>query len=178
MNIRLQSWHWVLVLIALAVVARILPHPPNITPVGALALFSGAYLSRYIYWLVPMLALLVSDWLLGWYDGLMMAFVYLGFAASIWVGRSLLWQKARWRRIAVGVGAGALVFWCISNFGVWLAFYAPTWQGFLDCYLQAIPFLGLSMLGDAIYALLLFSGYQLLLNRWSVSSPVMSQAST
>lgn len=165
MRFQLQKEHWLLALVALAVLARLIPHPPNITPIGALALFSGACLPRR-FWLISISALLLSDWLLGWYDIRLMVFVYLGFVASIGVGRSLLWQGFRWRTLPIGVGVAALIFWCISNLGVWLTAYPMTWAGFLECYLVALPFLGLSLVGDAIYTLLLFGGYQLLSRRF------------
>ena len=150
----------VLLLVLAVVLARLLPHPANIAPVGALALFSGAYLRRRFY-LVPMAALLASDWMLGFYHAGVMVAVYAGFLVSTFIGRGLLQGRDRGARIFGAVGAGALAFWLISNFGVWLFHHPKTLPGLAQCYVDAVPFLGRSLLGDAMYAALLFGGYKL-----------------
>ena len=152
-----------IILVLAAVAMRVLPHPANIAPVGALALFSGAYLRNRLYWLVPIGALFLSDLHLGLYHGVVMAAVYLGFIASTAVGRGLLRPHDSGGRIVMAVGAGALAFWLISNFGVWLVFRPPTLAGLVQCYVDALPFLGRSLVGDALYAVALFGGYRLAL---------------
>ena len=169
----------VIVLIVAAAAMRLLPHPANIAPIGALALFAGAYLRSRFAYAVPLAALFLGDLQLGLYHGGTMAAVYLGFLASALVGRGLLHEpesartgkrtggvrrRDRGGRVVLAVGAGAFVFWVISNFGVWLFFRPLTATGFAQCYVDALPFLGRSLLGDALYATLLFGGYQLA--RW------------
>lgn len=170
---------WVIVLIVAAAAMRLLPHPANIAPIGALALFSGAYLHSRFAYAVPLAALFLGDLQLGLYHGGTMAAVYLGFLASALVGRGLLHERGgagepgsghrrdRGGRVVAAVGAGAFVFWLISNFGVWLFFRPLTATGFAQCYMDALPFLGRSLLGDALYATLLFGGYQLA--RWRLT---------
>lgn len=162
MKVRQISPHyWVLGLIFLAALVRLLPHLPNVTPVGAIALFGGAYIGRSWYWLLPIATLVVSDWLIGWYSPLVMGGVYFGFIAAALIGRLLLWQRVRWPRVLGAVGVGALTFWIISNFAVWLAHYPPTLAGLSACYVNALPFLGLSLMGDLIYSLLLFGLFRI-----------------
>ena len=157
----------ILLLIVAAAAMRLLPHPANIAPIGALALFSGAYLQRRFFYLVPLAALFLGDLHLGLYHAGTMAAVYLGFLASTFVGRGLLHggdvgrRRDTGPRITVAVGAGALVFWLISNLGVWLFFRPLTPAGLAQCYLDALPFLGRSLLGDALYAAGLFGAYRL-----------------
>ena len=151
----------VLLLIVAVALARLLPHPANIAPVGALALFSGAYLARWWFYAVPLAALLASDWVLGFYHAGVMAAVYGGFLASACIGRGMLRGRDRPGRIVGAVGVGALAFWLVSNFGVWLAHHPKTVAGFVQCYVDAVPFLGRSLLGDALYAALLFGVYKL-----------------
>ena len=150
----------VLLLIVGAAALRMLPHPEGIAPIGALALFSGAYLQRRVFWLVPLGALLLSDLYNGFYSAVVMLAVYLGFLASAAVGRGLLHGRDSAGRIALAVGGGALAFWLISNMGNWLAFRALTVPGLLQNYVDGLPYLARSLAGDAVYAALLFGGYR------------------
>src|SRR5215212_4375366 len=104
--------------IVAAAALRLVPHPPNFTPIGAMALFSGAYLGRRVLaFAAPLAALLLSDLILGFYPE--MIFVYLSVASVVLIGRAL--SK---RRTVLGVGAAAiassLLFFLVTNFGVWL----------------------------------------------------------
>lgn len=150
-----------LLLILGAAALRLAPLPANVAPIGALALFAGAYLRHPAFHLVPIGALLLSDWQLGFYHAGTMAAVYLGFALSAAIGRGLLFERDRVGRIAAATGAGALAFWLISNFGVWLFFRDHSWAGFAQCYVDALPFLGRSLVGDALWVVALFGGYRL-----------------
>lgn len=170
---KLQQQQAVLLIILVAAALRMLPHPENFTPIGALALFSGAYLQRQVLWLVPLAALLLGDIAHGLYNGIVMLAVYLGFIASTAIGRSLLRSRDSGGRICLGVGAGALAFWIISNFGNWLAFGPHSLEGLLQCYIRGLPYLASSFVGDALYALVLFGGYRLLCN-----SPLVERQTT
>ena len=150
-----------LLLIVGAAALRLAPLPANVAPIGALALFAGAYLRHPAFHLVPLGALLLSDWHLGFYHAGVMAAVYIGFAVSAAIGRGLLFERDRAGRIAIATGAGALAFWLISNFGVWLFFRDHSWAGLAQCYLDALPFLGRSLVGDALAVIALFGGYRL-----------------
>lgn len=155
----IKEHHIVFGLIALTALARGLPHPDNVTPIGALAIFSGAYLDRRVFWLVPLGALLLSDAVNGFYNVIVLAAVYVGFLASALVGRRVIRHRDYPTQIVIGVGLGALAFWFISNFGSWLAFRPLTVAGFIACYVDGLPYLGRSLLGDGFYALILFSAY-------------------
>jgi len=53
-------------IIGLAALSRLLPHPPNVTPIAAMALFAGAHLRNWrIAFLLPMAAMFLSDLALG-----------------------------------------------------------------------------------------------------------------
>lgn len=143
-------------LIALAAVARLLPHPWNVTPVGALGLFSGAYMRGPSAWLVPVAAVFIGDVVLGFYDPIVMLCVYLGSALSVGIGRGLLFEQRTLARLGGAVLVTAVAFYLISNFGVWLASYPHTVDGLLMCYFNGLPFLGRTLAGDAFYSVLLF----------------------
>ena len=168
---KIQQQHAVFLIILAAAALRMLPHPENVTPIGALALFSGAYLQRQVLWLVPLAALFLGDLSYGLYNGVVMVMVYLGFIASTAIGRGLLHSRDNASRICLGVGAGALAFWLISNLGNWLAFGPHSMQGLFTCYVRGLPYLANSLMGDAAYAVLLFGGYRLLCNSPFVARP-------
>lgn len=146
-------------LIIIAAAARILPHPANFTPIGALGLFSGAHLRTKWTFAVPVAALLIGDFLIGFYSPLVMAAVYVGFAASAGIGALLLRGRRTPARYIMAVLAAALLFYFISNLAVWYTLYPHTAAGFLACYVTALPFLLRSLAGDAVYSLLLFGSY-------------------
>ncbi|AOV17627.1 hypothetical protein BJI67_11650 [Acidihalobacter aeolianus] len=146
---------------------RLLPHWPNFTPVVALALFAGAYVEdRRLAFVVPLAALLLSDWVLGFYPG--MVFVYSGFAVSVLIGFALRRRRGL-RRIAAGTLAGAIAFFLISNFGAWLTtgLYPQNTAGLAAAYVAGIPFFRNALAGDAVYVALLFGGFWLAERRFA-----------
>ena len=155
----------ILVLLAAIVAAaalRLVPHPPNFTPIAAMALFSGAYLGRRaLAFAAPFGALLLSDVVLGFYPEL--AFVYLSVAATVLIGWVLARRNTAWRVGLSALGASVL-FYLVSNFGVWLLmdYYPKTVAGLLACYVAAIPFCQNSLAGDLFFTALLFGGFALL----------------
>ncbi|MGQ0741991.1 MAG: DUF6580 family putative transport protein [Alphaproteobacteria bacterium] len=164
----LRSRFAVLVIVILAAaLSRLIPHPPNLTSVTAVALFAGAYFTdKRLAFLVPLAALFVSDLILGFYGH--MEVVYLSFALIVCVG--LLLQK---RRSVATVGgaavASSLLFFVITNFGVWLfdGMYPQTWEGLVACYVAALPFFQNMLMGDLFYTALLFGGFALVEQRFS-----------
>lgn len=148
-----------------AALFRLVPHPPNFSPIAAMALFSGAYLAgRGLSFVAPIGALLVSDAVLGFHGG--MPFVYGSMALIVGLG----WLLARRRtagRIALAAVASSVLFYLITNFGVW-AFgdmYPKTAAGLAACYAAAIPFFQNSLAGDLFFSALLFGGFALA-ERW------------
>lgn len=148
------------VLIVLAVAAQLLPHPANVSPVSAVGLFAGAYARRPAAWLMPLAAVLITDAIAGFYQPLIMLFVYLGFALSTAVGRCLLTSHRSVYRLGLATLLAAVAFYLCSNLGVWIAgLYPPTWTGLRDCYVAGLPYLARSLTGDLLYTGLVFGGY-------------------
>jgi hypothetical protein len=148
--------------IVAAAALRLVPHPPNFTPIGAMALFSGAYLGRKpIALAAPLGALLLSDLVLGFYHG--MATVYFSTALIVIIGMMAL-RRVSPMRVGAAALAGSLLFFVITNFGMWLfsGFYPRTMAGLEACYVAAIPFFQNTVAGDLFYATLLFGGFKLL----------------
>ncbi|MFL2545807.1 MAG: DUF6580 family putative transport protein [Candidatus Rariloculaceae bacterium] len=150
-------------LIVLGVIARLIPHPWNFTPIGALGVFAGANCSPRIAWLVPISALLVADLVVGFYNPVTMFFVYLGFFFGPLIGRLIIAPRRSVGRIGAAVLSTSTVFFVVSNLGVWLGGYYPlTVAGLIECYVRAIPFYGVMLLGDALYATILFGGQEVI----------------
>ena len=126
-------------LVAFGVLLRFSPHIPNFAPIGAIALFGGAMLGRKFAVGLPLAAMVISDIFIGFYQGIL--FTWLGFAL-VATFAMLLKNKKFTQRVAIGAPAAAIIFYLVSNFGVWLTsgMYSLTLAGFIDCYVQDYPF--------------------------------------
>lgn len=150
------------VLILLAALSRLIPHPVNFTPIAAIALVGGVYLEKRFAILIPLVALVVSDAFIGFHSTII--FVYGSF---VLIGLMGIWLKSHKKLFPV-IGTtllGSLVFFVITNFGVWITgggwYYPKTWQGLIECYAYAIPFFKNSLLGDLAYTGALFGLFEL-----------------
>ena len=155
-------------IILAAALSRLIPHPPNMTSVTAVALFGGAYFSdRRLAFLAPLAALFLSDLVLGFYHH--MEVVYASFALIVCIG---LWlQKDRSALPIAGAAlASSVLFFLLTNFGVWAfgSLYPMTLDGLIACYVAAIPFFRNMLLGDVLYTVLLFGGFALLERRFAM----------
>lgn len=147
--------------IAAAAVLRLVPHPPNFTPIGAMALFSGAYIGRRpLAFLVPLAALFFSDLVLGFYHGV--ATVYSATALIVLIGYFAL-NRVSTLRVGLAALASSVLFFTITNLGMWLfsGFYPTTIAGLETCFVAAIPFFQNTVAGDLFYAALLFGGFRI-----------------
>jgi hypothetical protein len=147
--------------ILVAAALRLVPHPPNFSPIDAMALFSGAYLGRRaLAFAAPLGALLLSDLVLGFYHG--QATVYFSVALIVMIGMAALTRRSALRVGAAAI-ASSILFFVITNFGMWLfsGFYPRTFPGLEACYIAAIPFFQNTIAGDLFYAALLFGGFRL-----------------
>ena len=139
--------------VIMAVLVRLLPHPPNVTPITALALFSATnFKNKYLGISLPLIAMILSDIYLGFY-GITM-WVYGSFLSISLLGR--YWKKINIHNVLVS----SLIFFIITNFGVWLGGYPKTLEGLLLCYTMAIPFFVNSIIGDLFFSYLLKFSFQ------------------
>ena len=138
----------ILTFVLLAVLVRLIPHPPNFTPIAALALFgSTTFRNKWFGLLLPIIAMGISDLYLGFYS--ISIWVYSSFFLISLLG--LYWKKIKVKNVFIS----SLIFFIITNFGVWLGGYPKTIEGFLLCYTMAIPFFINSILGDFFFSYLL-----------------------
>jgi hypothetical protein len=150
-----------LALIVLAAALRIAPHPWNVTPIGAMALFAGAMLrDRRLAFLFPLLALFAGDLFVGFHK--LMFVVYASFLVNVAIGRWLR-DRRTIARISLATLIGAIQFFLVTNFAVWqfLSGFPHTASGLVACYIAGIPFFWNTLAGDALYVTLLFGGYAL-----------------
>lgn len=170
-----------LALVVLVSLFRLLPHPYNFTPVGAIALFCGAYLSKkWIGWLLPIAMMLLSDLVLEITTGFgihnSMWAVYGSFLLIVLLGQKTLSGKVSGLRVAGAAVSSSLIFFLITNFSSWLidpsGLYANNITGLFASYAAAIPFYNTSdllssfalngLLGNLFFSGLLFGSYALL----------------
>jgi hypothetical protein len=148
-------------LILAAALSRLLPHPMNFAPISALALFGGVYLDKKHTFIVPLAAMLVSDYFIGFYPGIL--WVYGSFALIGFIG---LWLRSHrgLGSTALATVLGSIVFFVVTNFGVWISnqvSYAHDAAGLIQCFAAAIPFFRNTLLGDTVYVGSMFGIYEL-----------------
>jgi len=151
-----------LLIIACAAFLRLIPHPPNFAPIAAIALFGGVYLPKKYALILPLGALILSDYFLGFY-GSTMLYVYASFAL---IGLLGLWVRSR-KKVPVVFAASlssSVLFFLITNFGVWASptsWYAPNLSGLINSYTMALPFFRNTLVGDLVYTGVFFGAYEL-----------------
>ena len=138
--------------VIMAVLVRLLPHPPNVTPITALALFGSNFKNKYLGLSLPLIAMILSDLYLGFYG--ITIWVYSSFLIISLLGR--YWKKIKVHNVLIS----SLIFFIITNFGVWLGGYPKTIEGFILCYTMAIPFFINSILGDLFFSYLMKFSFQ------------------
>ena len=142
-------------LIFFAILSRFLPHPPNFTPIAAIALLSSkGFNNRWVVFLIPIVSLFISDLFIGLHATI--PFVYISFILIALLG--LYVKKIN----IVSVLLSSTIFFLVSNFGVWLLYYPISSEGLVQCYTLALPFFLNTVLGDLVYgALLIYPFYAL-----------------
>jgi hypothetical protein len=151
-------------LIGLDVVARLVPHAPNFTPLAASALFAAAvFRVRVLSLAVPLLAMALSDAVLGFYDWKLMGVVYAAITlpAVMALGVGRLRSPIALLCLAV---SSSVVFFVTTNFAVWAfgAIYTRDLAGLSTCYVAALPFFQNTLSGDLFWTCVLFGGHQLI----------------
>ena len=163
-------------LIFIAALTRVIPHPPNFSPIEAVALFGGAYFAKR-HWalLVPLLAMFASDLVLGVINGGIYweyfasagyLLVYACILLSTLLGFGLRGKVSAGRVLAYSL-AGSMLFFLVTNFGVWASgtMYPKNMGGLVAAYVAGVPFFQWTVLGTLFYSALLFGGFELMRRR-------------
>jgi hypothetical protein len=148
--------------VLVAILMRLVPHPPNVAPITAVALFAGTFFDKK-HWavLMPLLAMVFTDIFLGF--SMITPVVYLSFLAITVVG--MLFKKMNFGTVLLS----SLVFFALTNLGVWVLHYPLTPEGLMTCFTLAIPFFINSLLGDFFFSALLLFGYRFAAQRMQLA---------
>lgn len=164
-------------LIFLAALTRLLPHPDNFTPIGAMALFGAAYFNRQILTLaVPFIALFFSDLILNnivyreYYPEFTLItswWVYAAFGLMMLAGWLLLRHNVTPVRVVTASLLASALFFLVSNLSTWAetTLYPKDFSGLMTCYIAGLPFLKNTVMGDLFYSGVLFGLYEWMLRK-------------
>ncbi len=159
---------------------KLVPMEANFALFGALSIFCGAYLRGFAAWLLPLIGIVLSDFIGQWlqvpgvycYDARSMLFNYTGFAAMVGIGHLL--RKRDSAEIVLGTALiGSMAFFLLSNFGCWLdpmLKYDRSLSGLVACYWMAIPFFKFTLLSDVIFTLLFVGAHRMALSYSTASA--------
>lgn len=153
----------VTILMIIAISTRLMPHPANFTSVAAVALLGGSLLPRKWALSLPLIIMIASDLIIGLHP--LVAFTWGSFALIAFLGHRYLRNVNAGSVVVASLGS-SILFYIISNFGVWLQgqMYTMNWSGLVACYYNAIPFFRNTMAGDLVYSAVLFGAYALAIN--------------
>ena len=155
MNIKILLIISVIFLVSLT---RIFPHPPNFTPILALAIFGGAYLPNRITAIsLPIISMFISDLIIGFHSQIFTIYETIIFLSIL----GHLMKTKNFKNFAITGFTGSLIFFIITNFSVWLggSLYPLTIDGIIQCYIMAIPFFHNTLISTILFLTILFFGY-------------------
>lgn len=178
----------VLVVITVGMASRLLPHLPNLAPLGALALLAGAYLGRR-YWsvIVPLGLLFVSDLVINntssreyfpdvegvvWFADYM---IYTWMSVALIVGVAfVILKKVTPLRVLGSAVVASVLFYLVSNFGVWMhgTIYTKDFTGLLECYIAAIPYFRSTLMSNVVFSAVAFTAIEYVLSRLATKEAI------
>ena len=148
----------------LLILSRLIPHPPNFTPLIAGAIFLPFLIKdKWLIICLPILCLLISDYFLGFHTVMIWtygSFLLIGFMASHFSSAKL--------SSLIGLSlSGPTLFFLTTNFGVWLgsSIYSQDIQGLVQCYILALPFYASSLSATFLFANLFYFCQKFFINR-------------
>ena len=161
------------VLLLILVLGRTVPHPPNVTPLIGLMVFSSQVLKGSSFFWIPMLAMFVSDLFInnyiysGYYTDFQILtpgfiWIYSPIILFAFLTKTKLFRYINFPKVLALSLSGSTIFFLLSNFGVWISsgMYTLNLQGLVHCYALAIPFYSNSIIGDVFYSTSLYFAYK------------------
>ena len=134
---------------------RLIPHPPNFTPILAISVFAGIKFKNNMFsFVVPIIAMLISDAIIGFHSGMLVIYSAIFLSAVI---------AKKFNSINSSVLASCILFFLVTNVHVWImsSSYSKSLSGMLECFTLAIPFFGMTLLSTFFFSYILFYGYAL-----------------
>lgn len=148
----------------------------NFTPIGAIALFGGAYFSnKFKAFAVPLITLFISDQVLNYmifqkvvifYGGFF--WTYLSFVLMVLVGTYI--KKVNVISISLASVVMVAIHWIVSDIGVVLgegSMYPRTFAGYLEALVAAIPFERNFLYSTLVFSFAMFGGFEFAKTRFS-----------
>jgi len=135
---------------------RIIPHPPNFTPILATAIYTPYMVNdKWIAVLIPLSAMFIADIIIGFH--LYMLWVYGAIGLSTLISNWSMRFNKKYIQLGVMAILSSILFFIITNFAVWIIwdYYPKTIDGLIICYIKAIPFFQNTLLGTMIYTALI-----------------------
>jgi len=149
-------------IILLAIITRFIPHMPNFAPITALAIFAAAYLPWKKAFGITFAARFISDIFIGFVSWPMMLAIYAahlsGILFGVWIKRA---EKRRWIKIIGSSVIASAIFFLATNFAFLYSNYPHNFSGIIQAYVNGLPFLRGTLMGDMFYSVALFGGYSL-----------------
>ena len=146
-------------LILLLAFSRLIPHPPNFTPIVAVAIMSGYFFKNIkLSFVVLLISMLLVDVFIGFYKH--MLFVYLSLFLITFIFFKIS-DKVNSKNLFIFGFLGALIFFLVSNFGVWASGvfspitnlpYEKNLNGLINCYFLAIPFFTKTLISTIFFS--------------------------
>lgn len=148
-------------LVGVGIVGRLIPHIPNATPITAVTLTASKYVGRLSAILIPIITMLITDAIIGFYDWRILIGVYASFMLISILG-IIARKYPKILPTSFVLLSASLFFFLVTNFSVWLfsPWYEKSISGLLYCYTLGLPFLRNMLLGDISYALALFGVFE------------------
>ena len=135
--------------------SRFIPHPPNFTSLLALSFYVPALLGiRYLPALI--IAFIFTDFFIGFHS-----LVLFTWGSVIIIGLISKYFAKTFSLRLTGALAGALIFFIVTNFGVWTyGYYEYSLEGLLLCYTLALPFFAYSFVSTLIFSVIIETIYK------------------
>ena len=159
-NANLKFYSAIILIIILAF-SRLIPHPPNFTPILGMAVFAGAVFDKKVYsFLILLLAMILSDLFLGFHSS--MFAIYFAICLNVVIGIYFI-NTIYYSKIFISLVSGSLVFFIITNFTVWFfsGMYPYSLEGLLACYTMGLPFLQNTIISSVLYGVGAFFIFEL-----------------
>ena len=169
------------IIILLAAFTRIMPHPPNFSPMAAIGLFGAAHFAKkWQAFLIPLIGIWISDLVINnfiysshssnfvwFYDGFY--WQYISYVFIIFAGLFIFNKGISVTKTLGGMLSSSGIFFLVSNFGVWAggSMYTKNIAGLISCYTAGIPFMHNTIISDTLFTTVLFGTYYLLQTEYS-----------
>jgi len=159
-----KAYIYSILLVAILVQLRLLPHPPNFSPILAASIFSGFYFRSFFLGLfVIIFSMFLGDLYLGFHST--MFFTYISLVVAVTLG--FLIKNLKISQIILSGLSSSVCFFLITNLGAWMTLdmYEKNLSGLMTSYTLAIPFFQNTLISTLLYLFLFKIFLEFILNK-------------